>query len=243
MNDDRQTVVEQIMRLQGLMHRYQMQSFMEFGPWANPERGQGRVLSILNLKPEISQKELTYLLDMSKQALAELLAKLEKSEYIVREPSEEDRRSLNIKLTEAGAAVAAQIDEGSPELESVLDVLSDEELANLHDYLQRIIARLEEQVSGDDDDFRERMARRHMRRWGRGPGVPGGPHGRGGPERRHGRGGPDDPGGPDMRHGRGGPDRPHGRGGPHGPGEFPDEQAPHHWERMRGRGRREWAWA
>ena len=179
MKDDRQTVVEQIMRLQGLMHRYQIQGFMEFGPWANPERGQGRVLSILKLKPEISQKELTYLLDMSKQALAELLGKLEKSGYIEREPSEEDRRSLTVRLTEAGAAAAAEIDDSSPELENLFDVLDDEELANLRDYLQRIIVRLEEQVTGSDGDFGERMARRHMRRRG---------HGRGGPRRPFGRG-------------------------------------------------------
>lgn len=32
--------------------------------------GQGRVLAILKLKPEISQRDLSYLLDMSKQSLA-----------------------------------------------------------------------------------------------------------------------------------------------------------------------------
>ncbi|MCO5382366.1 MAG: ATP-binding cassette domain-containing protein [Methanosarcina barkeri] len=106
-------ILEQFIRLQGLLHRYHTQHFMEFGPLGNSHRGQGRMLSILKLKPEISQKELTYLLDMSKQGLAELLNKLEKKGYIKREPVEEDRRSFNIKLTEEGAAVAGEIDVSS----------------------------------------------------------------------------------------------------------------------------------
>ena len=73
------------MRLEGLLHRHmavgRQRTFM------NPHRGQGRVLSILKLKPEITQKELTYLLDMSKQALGELLKKLENCGYITRTPS------------------------------------------------------------------------------------------------------------------------------------------------------------
>lgn len=59
---------------------------------------------MLKLKLEITQKELTYLLDMSKQALGELLSKLEKAGYITRKPSEEDRRMIIITLTEKGKA-------------------------------------------------------------------------------------------------------------------------------------------
>jgi DNA-binding MarR family transcriptional regulator len=162
MSEERIEVLRRFMRLQRLLHRYQIQDFMSFGPWGNPQRGQGRVLSILKMKPEISQKELSYLLDMSKQALAELLEKLEKSGYITREVSEEDRRSFNIKLTAEGAAVAGSMDDTPPELTKVFDGFSDEEVANLGIYLKRMIDRLENQFAGDDEDWRQQMKDRFM---------------------------------------------------------------------------------
>lgn len=165
MKESKKEIVERFLRLQSLLHRYQIQNFMNFGPWGNPQRGQGRVLSILKMKPEISQKELTYLLDMSKQALAELLSKLEKSGYIKREPSEEDRRSFIIKLTEAGAAAAGEMDDTPTELTKLFDCLNEEELSNLNEYLKRIIDQFEEQFTGCDEELRglmiERLRRRH----------------------------------------------------------------------------------
>lgn len=162
MSEIKNEILEQFIRLQGLLHRYHTQHFMEFGPLGNPHRGQGRVLSILKLKPEISQKELTYLLDMSKQGLAELLNKLEKKGYIKRELVEEDRRSFNIKLTEEGAAVAGEIDDMPLDLDKVFDCLSDEELAKLYEYLKRIIECLEDQLPGDDNDLRKQMMEKFM---------------------------------------------------------------------------------
>ena len=188
MSETKKEILEQFMRLGVLLHRYHTQHFMEFGPWGNPHRGQGRVLSILKMKPEISQKELTYLLDMSKQGLAELLNKLEKKGYIKREPVEGDRRSFNIKLTEEGAAVAGEMDDMPLDLDNVFDCLSDEELAKLHEYLQRIIECLEGQLPGDDNNLRKQMMERFMEHYIRGrrgddfSGLFGGrfPHGWGG---------------------------------------------------------------
>lgn len=172
MSKAQEEILEQFMRLQSLLHRYQMQNFMSFGPWGNPSRGQGRVLSILKMKPEISQKELTYLLDMSKQSLGELLNKLEKNGYITREASEEDRRSVIVRLTEAGAAAAGESDDPRPELENLFDCLSDEELNNFSDYMKRIIARCEEQFGGDAEDLRKQMMERFMHFKGHGPHGP-----------------------------------------------------------------------
>ncbi len=160
MSESRKEVLEQFMHLQALMHRYQARNFMNFGPWGNPMRGQGRVLGILKMKPEISQKELSYLLDMSKQSLAELLNKLEKNGYIKRETSEEDRRSCNIKLTEEGKAFAEEMDGAEPNPEKLFECLNDEEVANLMTYMQRIIERLEDRFTGNDEDFRKRMTER-----------------------------------------------------------------------------------
>ena len=82
MSEIKTTVTEQLEQLQMLMHRASFHNFMGNGMARNPLRGQGRVLAILKMKPEISQRELTYLLNMSKQSLAELLAKLEMSGHI-----------------------------------------------------------------------------------------------------------------------------------------------------------------
>lgn len=162
MAEIRKEVFEQFMRVQGLLRRFLMQSFLSFGPWGNPHRGQGRVLAILKMKPEISQKELCYLLDISKQSLAEILNKLEKNGYITREKSLEDNRVFRVKLTEKGAVVASDIDEASHELEAIFDCLSEEELVNLNGYLKRIEEQLERQSTGSEDDLRKRMRERFM---------------------------------------------------------------------------------
>ena len=42
---------EQLARIQWLLHRYRLQKYRAFGPMGDPHRGQGRVLSLLNLQP------------------------------------------------------------------------------------------------------------------------------------------------------------------------------------------------
>lgn len=174
MSEIKAIITEQLQQLQMLMHRASFQGNLCGGRMHNPHRGQGRVLAILKLKPEISQKELTYLLNMSKQALAELLAKLEKSGYITREPSEEDRRVMTVKLTEAGMNAAGDVDDGAPEAAKILDCLNEEELAAFSDYLDRIIRRYEELFPGEDFDQRRKMMEAFMFRHGPGfGGFPG----------------------------------------------------------------------
>jgi DNA-binding MarR family transcriptional regulator len=134
----------------------------------NPLRGQGRVLAILKMKPEISQRELTYLLNMSKQSLAELLAKLEKSGHIAREASEDDKRVMTVKLTEEGMKAANNVDDETYEAEKILDCLNSEELAVFSGYLGRIIKRYEEQFPDEDFEERRKMLREFMSRHGHG---------------------------------------------------------------------------
>lgn len=147
-------ISQQLQQLQMLMHRVSFHYFMGDGRTYNPYRGQGRILAILKMKPEISQKELTYLLDMSKQSLAELLVKLEKNGYITRNPSEDDKRVMTIKLTEEGRKAADEVDDNTFEMTKIFDCLNDEELARFSEYLGRIIKRYEEQFP--DEDFEQR---------------------------------------------------------------------------------------
>ena len=166
MNEIKATISEQLQQLQMLMHRASFHGSMADGRMHNPHRGQGRVLSILKMKPEISQKELTYLLDMSKQSLAELLSKLERNGYITREPSVEDKRVMTIKLTDEGkGASAADGENDTFEAAQVLDCLNDEELAAFSEYLSRIIKQYENQFPEADYEGRRKHMEMFMSRY------------------------------------------------------------------------------
>lgn len=166
MSELKATVTEQLQQLQMLMHRASFHSFTGCAKAHNPHRGQGRVLAILKMKPEISQRELTYLLNMSKQSLAELLAKLEKSGYITREPSQEDKRVMAVKLTEKG--MEADVEDASPETANSFDCLNEEELAALSGYLERIIKEYEKQFPEEDFEQRRQSMEQFMAHHGRG---------------------------------------------------------------------------
>lgn len=161
MSDIKSTITEQMEQLQTLMHRMVFHRYMRDGAAVRtPYWGQGRVLAMLNLKPEISQKELTYLLGMSKQSLAELLSKLEKNGYISREPLEEDKRSVTIRLLEKGRKAAQDMDNDAAGVEQIFDCLNEEELTRLSEYLDRVIHRCAETFSGaDGEERRHRMER------------------------------------------------------------------------------------
>jgi hypothetical protein len=89
-----------------VIHRYRTANARTHGAVGDPTRGQGRVLALLAVKPETTQRELSFLLDMRQQSLSELLAKLEEKGFVTREKSEQDGRVTVVKLTEAGAAAA-----------------------------------------------------------------------------------------------------------------------------------------
>jgi DNA-binding MarR family transcriptional regulator len=162
MNEIKTIITEQLGHLQLLMHRTSFHAFMHGGRAYNPHRGQGRVLACLKMKPEISQKELIYLLGMSKQSLAELLSKLEKSGYITREPSESDRRVMTVKLTEEGMKATDDAGDETSEAEKVFDCLNDGELAAFSEYLGRIIRRYEEQFPGEDFEKQRKIIEAFM---------------------------------------------------------------------------------
>ncbi|MDR1404814.1 MAG: MarR family transcriptional regulator [Candidatus Methanoplasma sp.] len=167
MNDNRKLAVL-FVRLGGLLLRYRQRTATHGG--MNFFRGQGRVLAVLKIKPTVSQKELGYLLDMSKQALAGLLKKLEEKGYIARTQSDKDRRSYDISLTDAGRRAIPDESTGTDcgwEIEEIFDCLNSEERQDLTGYLERIIGVLRERVGEDrDGDYaefcRERFFARHM---------------------------------------------------------------------------------
>ncbi|MBW9158953.1 MarR family winged helix-turn-helix transcriptional regulator [Clostridium tagluense] len=159
MNEEKIDLTEEFVRVQWLFHRYHQQNHTHYGPMGDPTRGQGRVLTLLKMQPEISQKNLSYLLDMRPQSLGEILSKLEKSGYIARTPSETDRRVMNIKLTKEGIVAIGETDQKFS-FDKLFECLGEEEQKNLSGYLRRIIETLETQIGDEqpepDFDPRER---------------------------------------------------------------------------------------
>lgn len=129
-------IIDQLRRLQTLMHRTAFQSFREHSAY----RGQGKVLSILKQRGEISRSELEEQLGISRQGLNELLGKLEKNGLILRAPSQSDRRAVSVRLTEQGLAAAGEREENLHPLTGLLACLSEEEQRTLSHYLERILA-------------------------------------------------------------------------------------------------------
>ena len=66
--------------------------------------GQSRALSLLREGETMTQRELTERLGIRPGSASELIGKLERAGLITRAPSELDRRTADIALTEAGAA-------------------------------------------------------------------------------------------------------------------------------------------
>ncbi len=142
MSEGKVSISEQMEKLQTLMHRLVFHNYVSAGkPTRNPYRGQGRVLAALIQTPEISQKDLTQQLGMSKQSLAELLGKLEKNNLIRRTPSEVDKRSVMIHLQPKGWEAASELGDFSQDVEQIFDCLDPAEREQFEGYLQRKIGR------------------------------------------------------------------------------------------------------
>lgn len=167
---------EKFTRLQWLLQKQQMKRHTHGRPLADTSKGQGRILAFLKLKDGISTKDLSYLLGIRVSSLNESLVRLEKSGYITRKHSAEDKRVILIYLTEKGR------EEEEPEREEscIFDCLNEEEQVKLGEYLDRMIDSLEADLGpGEDDEdmfswmdrarekmgeerFEELMAMRHM---------------------------------------------------------------------------------
>ena len=93
--------------------------------------GQGRVLKLLRIKPEISQREMAEILGIRPQSLGETLNRLEAAGYIERRTREDDRRSLIVCLTDAGAEAARDERGQSSGDDGLFDCLSAAERSQL----------------------------------------------------------------------------------------------------------------
>lgn len=141
-------LVERFITLESLLHRHFQKNRQGRGPASNPHKGQGRVLSLLKLQPVITQKELSFLLDMRPQSLGELLGKLENAGFITRKPAEEDRRIMTITLTDAGKKAADELAEPQTET-SIFDHLTELEQQQFGQTMTKLIVELEKEIPQD----------------------------------------------------------------------------------------------
>ena len=91
------------LRLLGMMHQisYLMQMQEKF-------RGQGRLLVLLNRYGALTQRELIELTGRRSATLSEQLEGMEKSGLILRHKNEQDKRNVDVDLTEQGKLAAAK---------------------------------------------------------------------------------------------------------------------------------------
>lgn len=156
--NDNEELLEKILYLDALIRRFQLSQTKGNKNAVSPHRGQGRVLLILSMQEEMTQKQLGYLLDMRNQSLGEILSKLEQKELITRIPSLEDKRTTMIKITPKGKHVVDQMNQESEKHLDLFTCLNDDEKNHFNGYLERIIASLKQQlvelgIDGEEFDY------------------------------------------------------------------------------------------
>ena len=134
-----QTTVDEAIELFGVM-RSSLQRWHDAyrrvhgGPAADPSRGQGRVLALLNMQGEMRQRDMGYILNIRPQSLGEVIAKLERAGLVERRTSEKDRRVLLVSITEKGRGLVERQKPPFPRID-----FTDEELATFTSLLSRVI--------------------------------------------------------------------------------------------------------
>jgi len=107
--------------------------------------GQQRILMRLNNHGAITQKELQDILEISSGALSEILQKMEDSGLILRTKCAEDKRQVNISLTQQGRETALSVEEHYHRtLERTFECLDAEQKNQLEETLGILTAHLEE---------------------------------------------------------------------------------------------------
>jgi DNA-binding MarR family transcriptional regulator len=112
--------------------------------------GQLHVLKMVAMHDGISQKELANLLRVKPPTVAVMVKRMEKAGLIRRVEDREDMRVMRISLTEEGKRISGKADEAMHENEKViLQGFSDEELAQLRNYFERLVENMQQETGGE----------------------------------------------------------------------------------------------
>ena len=94
--------------------------------------------------PGISQDKLAQMLFLNKSSVARQVAALEEGGFVVRKPSDSDKRVMELYLTEKGESIMPQIRQVLQQWEHVLtDDLTEEEVETI----SRILAKMKEKAA------------------------------------------------------------------------------------------------
>ncbi len=116
----------------------------------NQAQGQGRLLNILFHKGSITQRKLMDIMDIRSASLSELLGKLEANGYIVREQNADDRRIVDITITDEGRVKAKEMKQRRIRMaESLFAVLDEDEKQQLAATLSKLSIAWEEDDASD----------------------------------------------------------------------------------------------
>lgn len=125
---------------------------------------QKRILILLHEFGDITQRELTEWLGIQPGSASEVIGKLETAGFLVRTPSNTDRRTMNIALTEAGKAAAEEVVLQREERhQQMFSCLSGEEQDTLLSLLEKLNADWETKYrqNGVESDFRKGRGHHH----------------------------------------------------------------------------------
>lgn len=125
---------------------------------------QKRILMFLREFGDITQRELTEWLGIQPGSASEVIGKLETAGFLVRTPSNTDRRTMNIALTEAGKAAAEEaVLQREERHQQMFSCLSGEEQDTLLGLLEKLNADWETKYrqNGVESDFREGRGHHH----------------------------------------------------------------------------------
>ncbi|MDR1946557.1 MAG: MarR family winged helix-turn-helix transcriptional regulator [Desulfovibrio sp.] len=123
---------------------------------------QGHVLAVLKEKETMNRRDLMDGLNVRSASMSEILAKLERNGFIIRERSDQDKRNFIISITEQGRAMAEKhMKEHLENAEAVFAPLSDAERRQLGKLLKKIITPLEKDDAGHDAAHEHGFGHRH----------------------------------------------------------------------------------
>lgn len=140
-------LLEQVRNCTNLIHRLmhsEHHAVHQSAEEANIGRGQGLVLRILAEEDGLAQSEITEKLDIRPSSLGELVTKLERSGYVERRQNENDKRVINVFLTEKGREAESKF--ANPRraaAKSWFAGLTEEEKTELSQLLEKAIASME----------------------------------------------------------------------------------------------------
>lgn len=116
------------------------------------QHGQGKILQILSTKGSITQRELLDDAGTRSASLSELLGKMEANGYITREQNTDDKRNVDITITDAGREAAEALKQEREETaRKLFESLSEEENEQLNTILTKLLAtwKQDAEISGD----------------------------------------------------------------------------------------------